>query len=37
MELSHLPNLDWEPTLWDTTDPYLMGGLPLVDLVELLT
>ena len=26
-----------DTTLWDTTDPYLRVGLPLVDLVDLLT
>ena len=24
-------------TLWEVTDPYLIGGMPLVDLVDLLT
>ena len=37
MVLSHFPNLEWAFALWDTIDPYLRGGLPLVDLVDLLT
>ena len=34
---SHFPNLEWAFTPWDTIDPYLRGGLPLVGLVDLLT
>ena len=37
MEFNHFPNLEWVFTPWDTIDPYLRGGLPLVDLVDLLT
>ena len=37
MEFNHFPNLEWTVTPWDTIDPYLRGGLPLVDLVDLLT
>ena len=37
IEFNHFPSLKWAPTLWDTIDPYLLGGLPLVDLVDLLT
>ena len=37
MEFNHFPNLEWAFTPWDTIDPYLRGGLPLVDLVDLLT
>ena len=36
MELNHFPNLEGTPTLWEVTDPYLVGGIPLVDLVDLL-
>ena len=36
MELNHFPNLEGTPTLWEVTDPYLVGGMPLVDLVDLL-
>ena len=36
MELNHFPNLQETPTLWEVTDPYLLGGMPLVDLVDLL-
>ena len=36
MELNHFPNLEGIPTLWEVTDPYLVGGMPLVDLVDLL-
>ena len=36
MELNHFPNLEGTPTLWEVTDPYLVGGNPLVDLVDLL-
>ena len=35
MELNHFPNLEGTPTLWEVTDPYLVGGMPLVDLVDL--
>ena len=36
MELNHFPNLEEKPTLWEVTDPYLLGGIPLVILVDLL-
>ena len=35
MELNHFPNLEGTSTLWEVTDPYLVGGMPLVDLVDL--
>ena len=37
MELSHVPSFFVAFTLWDVTDPYLVGGMPFVDLVDLLT
>ena len=37
MELIHFPRLLLTFTLWEVTDPYLVGGMPLVDLVDLLT
>ena len=36
MELNHFPNLEGIPTLWEVSDPYLVGGMLLVDLVDLL-
>ena len=36
MELNHLPNLEGTLTLWEVTNPYLVGGIPFVDLVDLL-
>ena len=36
MELNHFQNLEGIPTLWEVTGPYLVGGMPLVDLVDLL-
>ena len=36
MELNHFLNLEGTPTLWEVTDPYLVIGMPLVDLVDLL-
>ena len=37
MEFNHFPNFFVAFTLWEVTDPYLVGGMPLVDLVDLLT
>ena len=37
IEFNNLPNLEVTFTLWEVTDPYLVGGMPLVDLVDLLT
>ena len=37
IELIHFPRLILTFTLWEVTDPYLVGGMPLVDLVDLLT
>ena len=37
MEVNHFPNLEGTLTIWEVTDPYLVGVMPLVDLVDLLT
>ena len=37
MELNQFPNFFVAFTLWDVTDPYLLGGMPLFALVDLLT
>ena len=37
MEFNNLPSLFEAFTLWEVTDPYLVGGMPFVDLVDLLT
>ena len=37
MELIHFPKLALKFTLWGIIDPYLVGGMPLVDLVGLFT
>ena len=37
IEFNNPPNLKVTFTLWEVTDPYLVGGMPLVDLVYLLT
>ena len=37
MEFNHFPSLALTFTLWEVTDPYLVGGMPLVELVDLLT
>ena len=37
MEVSNLPSLFVAFTLWEGTDPCLVGGMPLFDLVDLLT
>ena len=37
MEFNHFPNFFVAFTLWDTIDPYLVGGMPLFDLADLLT
>ena len=31
MEFNNLPSLFEAFTLWEVTDPYLVGGMPLVD------
>ena len=36
MVFNHFPNLEGTLTLWDVTDPYLVDGMLLVDLVDLL-
>ena len=36
MELNHFPNLEGTFTIGEVTDPNLVGGMPLVDLVDLL-
>ena len=37
IEVNNLPSLFEAFTLWEVTDPYLVGGMPFVDLVDLLT
>ena len=37
IEVNNLPSLFEAFTLWEVTDPYLLGGMPFVDLVDLLT
>ena len=37
IELTHFLKLELTFTLWEVTDPYLVGEMPLVDLVDLLT
>ena len=37
IEFIHFPRLVLTFNLWEVTDPYLVGGMPLVDLVDLLT
>ena len=37
IEVSNLPSLFEAFTLWEVIDPYLVGGMPFVDLVDLLT
>ena len=37
IELIHFLRLELTFTLWEVTDSYLVGGMPLVDLVDLLT
>ena len=37
IKFNNLPNLEVTLTLWEVSDPYLTGRMPLVDLVDLLT
>ena len=37
IEFIHFCRLELTFTLWEVIDPYLVGGMPLVDLVDLLT
>ena len=37
MELNHVPSFFVALTSWDVIDPYLVGGMPLFDLADLLT
>ena len=37
IEFNNFPVLLLTFTLWEVTDPYLVGGMPLVVLVDLLT
>ena len=36
MEFNHFPNLEGTFTIWEVTEPHLVGGMPLVDLVDIL-
>ena len=36
IEFNSLPYLEGTFTIWEETDSYLVGGMPLVDLVDLL-
>ena len=36
LEMEPFPKIRRNTTLWEVPDPYLVGGMPLVDLVDLL-